>query len=121
MHSRYRICRLCGDMHDVAAWPDNHRELPPRRSALSAPYFISDTMDGTFHPVNNGVYDSKSEFRKVTRRSGNIEIGNDSNPDKRYVDTVTAEEVNTARQMVEQGYVPHHEHATAGDMESVLP
>ena len=40
-------------------------------------YVISDCMDATRHPSDNKVYTSKSEFRKVTKASGCIEVGNE--------------------------------------------
>ena len=42
----YRLCKVCGDIHDVAQWPDNHREwMPDNRSDLAAPMLIRDSMD----------------------------------------------------------------------------
>lgn len=103
---RYRICKLCGDMHDMSAWPDNHRDLPPQRSALPSPYFISDAIDNLFHPGDSKTYDSKSEFRRATKESGGIEIGTDEQKDMRYYDTISEAEVAQAKQMVDQGYQP---------------
>lgn len=117
---RFRICKLCGDLHDLSAWPDNHRDFPPARSNLSAPYFISDQIDDLWHPTDGKIYDSKSEFRKTTRINGREEIGTDIQSDKRYTDTVTSAEVAEAMHMVEQGYKPAPIAATADDMASVI-
>lgn len=38
---------------------------------------ITDTMDGTWHPVDGAMYDSKSNFRKTTRAHGYQELGNE--------------------------------------------
>jgi predicted RNA-binding protein with PUA-like domain len=43
----------------------------------SAAHYISDHMDATQHMANGQYYDSKSEFRKVTRAYGCIEVGNE--------------------------------------------
>lgn len=44
----------------------------------SSPSIIRDNMDATKHMANGKMYDSKSEFRKATKASGCIEVGNDS-------------------------------------------
>lgn len=120
MRTRFRLCKYCGDFHNVAMWPDNHRDPEPARSELPSPYFISDTMDALFHPSDNRMYDSKTAFRQTTEAYGGIEMGTEQPEDRRWADTVTPEEVNTARQMVDQGYVPHPEQATADEMQDVI-
>ena len=40
-------------------------------------YVISDTMDATRHHADGRVYDSKAQYRAVTRAHGCIEIGNE--------------------------------------------
>lgn len=42
-----------------------------------ATHVISDTMDLTRHMADGRYYDSKSEFRKATKATGNIEYGNE--------------------------------------------
>jgi hypothetical protein len=42
-------------------------------------YVISDTMDLTKHMATGEYYTSKSKFREQTRRSGCIEVGNETN------------------------------------------
>lgn len=106
MITRYRRCKLCGDLHSLNAWPDNHRELPPQRSMLPSPMLIRDQLDDLVHPSDGRQYDSKKAFRETTAKFGGIEIGNDEQKDLRYVDTVTADEVAQAYQKVSQGYVP---------------
>ena len=40
-------------------------------------YVIDDTMGETWHPLNGQHYESKSEFRKVTKMLGGVEVGNE--------------------------------------------
>lgn len=40
-------------------------------------YVISDTMDPTWHPATGRMMDSKSNFRRQTKASGCIEVGNE--------------------------------------------
>lgn len=55
--------------------PLDVRPLPPR-SDLPCPMLVSDIMDAAEH-VDGKFYTSKSEFRKVTKARGLIEVGND--------------------------------------------
>lgn len=74
----YRICKVCGDLHDTANWPDNHREWQPdNRSDLAAPMIIRDSMDPTQSMLDGRIYDSKSNLRRTYRQAGVIEVGND--------------------------------------------
>lgn len=75
--STYRICKYCGDLHDVADWPANHIDPDPARSDLPCPGYISDIMPAIRSMGNGQVYDSKSEIRKHYRRDGYTEVGND--------------------------------------------
>ena len=43
----------------------------------------TDTMDALTHPCDGKVYDSKSEFRRVTKAHGCVEVGNEWK-DKRF-------------------------------------
>lgn len=73
----FRICKYCGDLHDLACWPANHMDPEPARSDLSAPYYISDIMPAVQSMGNGKMYESKSEMRKHYKRDGLIEVGND--------------------------------------------
>ena len=53
-------------------------ELHDDRYGESA-YVISDTMDATKHMATGEYFTSKSKFREQTRRSGCIEVGNETN------------------------------------------
>lgn len=55
--------------------PDDIRPAV-QRADLPCPMLISDTMDAAEH-VDGRYYTSKSEFRKVTRANGLIEVGNE--------------------------------------------
>lgn len=51
--------------------------VAPARSSLPCPMIVSDSMGEAEHPCDGKLYSSKSEFRKVTRANGCIEVGND--------------------------------------------
>lgn len=75
----YRICKVCGDIHDTANWPDNHREwMPDNRSDLAAPMIIRDGMEPTKSMLDGQIYDSKSRIRQTYKQAGMVEVGNDS-------------------------------------------
>jgi hypothetical protein len=81
MRDRFRLCRYCGDLHSLRAWPHNCMPDPPARSDYPAPYIISDTLpggvNGLFHHAALKKIDSKSAYRRATRDAGCIEIGNE--------------------------------------------
>lgn len=69
-----RMCRACGDWHDLdEPWPAKCS----RHSRGSAPYVISDNMDPTKHHGTGEIMTSKRAFSKATRAVGCIEIGNE--------------------------------------------
>ena len=74
----YRQCKYCGSFHNVADWPDNHRDPEPQRSHLPAPGVIGDTMDGVQSMLDGKIYDSKSALRATYKQAGVVEVGNDS-------------------------------------------
>lgn len=118
MSLRYRICPDCGSLHDVSDWPGNHRFW---NEVLCAPSVVRDGLDDLWHPMDNGHYDSKRQFAKVTRDLGGIEVGTEVQEDKRVMNEVTEADVATAYKMVEQGYkaAPAAE-ASVSDMQSVI-
>ena len=77
MRKSYRVCRFCGDLHDIDDWPDNHREyVPDNRSHLAAPSVISDSIE--LQSMADGkVYTSKRVMRREQRAQGFMEIGNE--------------------------------------------
>jgi hypothetical protein len=62
--SRQRVCRYCGDLHEVANWPHNCMPPAPQRSDLAAPYVISDQLGGI-----NGEY-HHAALRHALRADG---------------------------------------------------
>lgn len=115
MRVRYRKCGACGDYHWTNAWPANHVEPQPQRSSLPSPSVVRDGLDDLVHPITNQRIDSKREFSRITAENGGIEIGNDEQKDMRYTDEVTADDVAQAYHMVDQGYKPRPETATADE------
>lgn len=77
--ARFRLCKYCGDLHQLGKWPDNCRPEAPARSDFPSPYIISDYLpggvNGLFHHAECRKTDSKSEFRRWTRDHGCIEVG----------------------------------------------
>jgi len=71
------------------------------------PGIIRDTIDTTWHPANGRHYDSKSEFRRVTKAHGCEEVGTERQKDRRVFNQVTKADVARAIEMVQQGYRPN--------------
>lgn len=113
----YRVCPDCGLLHDKNDWPANHRRYD---EVLCTPNVVRDYIPDLFHPCDNGHYESKRRFREVTRSFGHEEVGDEPIKDRRWVDEVTAADVAEAKQMVDQGYKPHHEYATEADTASII-
>jgi len=63
--------------------PEDVRLQPPR-SDLPCPMLIGDTMDAAEH-VDGKFYTSKSEYRRVTKDNGLIEVGNDTSRFKKPI------------------------------------
>ena len=101
MRTTYRWCTICGgSLHEVLNWPDNCRpEYNYAKSDLPAPAIITDTLpggvNGLYHHAERAKTDSKSEYRRWTRKNGCVELGNDR-PDMQK-----REEVQLARDVVE--------------------
>lgn len=75
------------------------------------PAIIRDHMEPLTHMGDGHIYDSKSEFRRVTRDRGLIEIGNDDVTQHRPKMPPVRESVIEAIQMLNQGYRPEPEPA----------
>ena len=52
---------------------------------------ISDTMDALVHPCTGKLMDSKSEFRKITKAKGGVEVGNEKLVDRRVAPGLDSE------------------------------
>lgn len=81
MRSRFRLCKFCGDMHQLGKWPHNCLPDAPARSDFPSPYVISDSLgggvNGLYHHAALRSFDSKHAYRRATRENGCIEIGNE--------------------------------------------
>jgi hypothetical protein len=77
----YRLCKYCGDLHQLGAWPHNCLPDKPARSDFPSPYVISDYLpggiNGLYHHAACEKIDSKSAYRRATREHGCIEVGNE--------------------------------------------
>lgn len=81
MRTYYRVCRSCGDMHALHAWPHNCMPEAPARSDYPAPYIVSDYLPGGVNGMRNmlgGRDDSKSTYYRKVKRAGCEIVGNDS-------------------------------------------
>ena len=77
---RLRLCKCCGDLHDVLKqWPTECLSHFGRitRSDLAAPNFMSDHMDAIESPVSGKMYDSKAALRAEYKAAGMVELGNE--------------------------------------------
>lgn len=63
----------------VSRMVDGEHKLIPLDELEHEPrvYIQQDTMNPLWHPANGKTYDSKSEFKKVTKAHGLIEYGNE--------------------------------------------
>lgn len=77
----------------------------PRPRAF--PAIISDHMSATMHPADGRQYESKSEFRRITREHGLVEIGNDAPIGRpEFKPEGVREDIERSVQMLNQGYQP---------------
>ena len=76
----YRKCKVCGDLHDVDNWPDNHREflIDNRNYDLAAPSVINDNLDYVRSQADGKIYTSKRQLRAEYRAHGVVEVGNEN-------------------------------------------
>jgi len=72
---------------------------PLRRAG---PHVIRDSMDATWHPADNRIYDSKAKFRAVTRAHGCTEVG-DERQIPRAPERVPGLKADIARAIAELG------------------
>jgi len=71
------------------------------------PAIITNGMDALLHPADGQMYDSKSQFRRVTSLHGLVEMGNDapiSAPE--YKPEGVRDDIVQSIKMLEQGYQP---------------
>ena len=80
-----------------------HKAEPLARNGVRN--VISDYLPDLIHPQTGKRMDSKSEFRKVTRAKGGVEVGNERLVDRRHetgMDTATRK-ADIARAIAELG------------------
>ena len=100
--ARYYWCKLCEDTHQRVSYARNCDPEQPNRSDFPAPFIISDNLPGGVNGlVHHGVgkrTDSKSHFRRLTRESGCIEVGNEyvATARREYRDNVKTEAIESA-------------------------
>lgn len=84
-------------------WREVIKRIPSPRL-----HIISDGMRGAMHPATGKMFDSKSEFRKVTQAHGLVECGNDAPSSPRAFQGTSSAKADIAKayEMVDQGYVP---------------
>jgi hypothetical protein len=74
----YRICRSCGDMHEVSEWPRECLEqFRKARSDLPMPAIRSDGMDPIMNHANGLIYDSRSAYERGVKDAGCEIVGNE--------------------------------------------
>lgn len=68
-------------MHQLDRWPHNCMPEAPNRSDYPSPYVVSDYLpggvNGLFHHGAAKKIDNKAGYRRATRESGCIEVGNE--------------------------------------------
>jgi len=77
----FRWCKYCEDLHQTNKWPHNCMPASFPRSDFPSPAVISDYLpggiNGLYHHGVGKKIDNKSGFRRATRESGCIEVGNE--------------------------------------------
>ena len=100
--ARFRLCKSCGDIHQLGRWPHNCLPDAPNRSDFPAPHIVSDSLPGGVNGLwHHGVgkrTDSKSRFRRMTKDSGCIEVGNEyaASKHREYRDGVKKDVIESA-------------------------
>ncbi len=57
---------------------------PEKKEKARSASIIQDSMEATWHPCTGKLMDSKSQFRKITKAHGCIEVGNEKMVDKTH-------------------------------------
>lgn len=94
---RYRFDKASGKFLEIEDWYAV-QDLPEnKRSDVAAPMVISDCMDAVIHPATGLYSDSKSTFRKMTKASGCIEVGDQAPTQNRISDPIGTREAKAER------------------------
>jgi hypothetical protein len=104
--ARFRLCKSCGDLHQLNRWPHNCMPAAPARSDYPSPYVQTDSLpggvNGLFHHAAMRKIDSKKAYRDATKAFGCIEMGNEyaaatsARPETETNDTVIESAINDA-------------------------
>lgn len=100
--ARFYWCKTCEDTHQRVSYARNCDPEPPLRSDFPSPYVVSDSLpggvNGLFHHGAAKRSDSKSEFRRLTKDSGCIEVGNEYQATRKreFVDRITPHQIESA-------------------------
>ena len=70
------VCRTGDDGKTNFIEISGDADVSPSASSSSVAIH-EDTIPPTWHPADGKIYDSKSQFRKVTKEHGCVEMGND--------------------------------------------
>jgi len=101
----YRICRSCGDMHEVSEWPRECLEqFRKARSDLPMPAIRADGMDAIMNHANGLMYDSRSAYERGVKDAGCEIIGNEkieAKPRPVLSDRELKQDIKTAMDQVE--------------------
>lgn len=81
-------------------------------------HIIGDEMEPLQHPVSGQTVDSKSQFRRMTRDAGCVELGNDAPaaPAAPERDASVRDDVHRAWLKLEQGYRPERPQVLGGEV-----
>lgn len=100
--ARYRWCTQCSEWHEPVRYRRNCEPEPPQRGDYPTPYIVSDSLpggvNGLYHHAVGRRTDSKSQFRRLTRDAGCIEVGNEyaATAKREYRDNVSTHAIESA-------------------------
>jgi len=101
----YRICRSCGDMHEVSEWPrDCLEQFRKARSDLPMPAIRADGMSPIMNHANGLIYDSRSAYERGVKDAGCEIVGNEKltpKPRPTLSDRELKQDIKTAIEQVE--------------------
>jgi hypothetical protein len=101
----------------MATYIMHEGELVEVRRVSRPPVFpgiIRDSMDATMHPCDGQLYESKSQFRRITAEHGCVELGNDAPIGRPAFEPIgVRDDIETAVQMLNQGYRPEPDQAAS--------
>ena len=100
--ARFYWCKVCETTHQRVSYQRNCDPEPPQRSDFPAPFVISDNLPGGINGLaHHGVgrmIDSKSAYRRATKDSGCIEVGNEyvATTKREYRDGLSTHKIESA-------------------------